>query len=463
MSKKQSAWSWWYLLFLIPFVILLWPPLYNRAEPSFYSIPFFYWFQLLMVFVTAGLLGFVYWATLVPSVPEEETWVRPKPEENNWYRLMTICGADERVNRETWNRAMANFLSAAQISKLIADGRHTPAELIPTPKPQILQQWVKATGKPDGCPIDPDGDDPYGIDLLHIRFPDHFLAAGYIFPFQVNFSGSEFNDSAGFSDGVFFADVFFTSVVFARWAHFEGTRFHGRADFSGAECRYIEASSFAGATFEGETSFERVAFRGEINFNKTSFKDETSFEDASFVFAPKFFEAKLFEGTVWRGVKWPLPSAKYYAGKYLDAYERLKMEMERLKKHEAELDFFALELQCKRTLLGGIAGFPITLYGLFCDYGRSYGRPLAGLVLTVLLGAIVMWACPGQPASFSEIAALALANTFAVLGFRREFFDPEVLKAMTPWLKAAGAAQMTFGMIFLFFFALAIRNRFRMK
>jgi hypothetical protein len=36
------------------------------------------------------------------------------------------------------------------------------------------------------------------------------------------------------------------------------------------------------------------------------------------------------------------------AGPFVDAYERLKLEMDRLKKHEAELDFFALELQSRR-------------------------------------------------------------------------------------------------------------------
>ena len=30
----QTRWSWWYLLFLIQFVAVLWPPFYNKAEPS---------------------------------------------------------------------------------------------------------------------------------------------------------------------------------------------------------------------------------------------------------------------------------------------------------------------------------------------------------------------------------------------------------------------------------------------
>lgn len=58
--KKSSGWSWWYLLFVIQFVLLLWPPLYNRAEPSLIGLPFFYWFQLLFVFVASALNAIVY-------------------------------------------------------------------------------------------------------------------------------------------------------------------------------------------------------------------------------------------------------------------------------------------------------------------------------------------------------------------------------------------------------------------
>ena len=42
-------------LLLIPFVGLLWLPFYNHAEPSLFGFPFFYWYQLAWVPVTAGL------------------------------------------------------------------------------------------------------------------------------------------------------------------------------------------------------------------------------------------------------------------------------------------------------------------------------------------------------------------------------------------------------------------------
>jgi hypothetical protein len=51
----------WYLLLVIPFVALL-CPVYLRQTPALAGIPFFYWYQFLWLFVTAGLTGTVYYA-----------------------------------------------------------------------------------------------------------------------------------------------------------------------------------------------------------------------------------------------------------------------------------------------------------------------------------------------------------------------------------------------------------------
>jgi hypothetical protein len=61
-ETKRGGWSWWYLLFVIQ-LIVLWPPLYNSVEPTWMGIPFFYWFQLVMVLVGALLTAIVYFAT----------------------------------------------------------------------------------------------------------------------------------------------------------------------------------------------------------------------------------------------------------------------------------------------------------------------------------------------------------------------------------------------------------------
>jgi Protein of unknown function (DUF3311) len=52
--------SWILLLLLIPFIVLLYPPFYNFKQPTFIGIPFFYWFQLLWVIITAVITAIVY-------------------------------------------------------------------------------------------------------------------------------------------------------------------------------------------------------------------------------------------------------------------------------------------------------------------------------------------------------------------------------------------------------------------
>ncbi len=46
------------LLLLLPFIGLLWVPFYDMREPALFGFPFFYWYQLAWVPVTA-LIAFV--------------------------------------------------------------------------------------------------------------------------------------------------------------------------------------------------------------------------------------------------------------------------------------------------------------------------------------------------------------------------------------------------------------------
>ena len=41
------------LLLLIPCVVALWAPLYNTTSPALLGLPFFYWFQLLLIPISA--------------------------------------------------------------------------------------------------------------------------------------------------------------------------------------------------------------------------------------------------------------------------------------------------------------------------------------------------------------------------------------------------------------------------
>jgi hypothetical protein len=186
-------------------------------------------------------------------------------------------------------------------------------------------------------------------------------------------------------------------------------------DFSNVE--FGQKAFFEGYLFSN-ASFFQVAFSGEASFGGATFSTETYFE----------------------------------------------CEMDRRKKHEDELDFFALELQSRRVLQKSAfngSGLPIALYGLVSDYGRSYARPLyalfavaaVGMLLLLLSGAVAPWQSPG----------LSIANTLNVFGFRKDFFDAATIEGLPPLLKILAAVQTIFGTILLFLFGLGIRNKFRMK
>jgi hypothetical protein len=51
---------WARLLLLVPFIAVLWVSSYNRIEPSWGGVPFFYWYQLLWIVVGAAIIGVVY-------------------------------------------------------------------------------------------------------------------------------------------------------------------------------------------------------------------------------------------------------------------------------------------------------------------------------------------------------------------------------------------------------------------
>lgn len=61
MSGKRRGWrSWINILLLVPCVAALWVPFYNSIEPRFFGIPWFYFYQLVWIWLGAGLTWIVY-------------------------------------------------------------------------------------------------------------------------------------------------------------------------------------------------------------------------------------------------------------------------------------------------------------------------------------------------------------------------------------------------------------------
>jgi uncharacterized protein YjbI with pentapeptide repeats len=285
-----------------------------------------------------------------------------------------------------------------------------------------------------------------------------------------NFGSTAFSGIAFFGSATFSDLAGFDRATFADRADFHSAAFSGIADFRSAT--FSDSAQFSGATFSGRTDFQWATIGRAAFFVNAEMRSPTSFNEVRFSEPPHFFGAKLHEGTGWHDVRWPkAPKDASAARDYVDAYERLKLEMDRLKKHGDELDFFAREQQSRRVLLGFWKGLPIAVYGFLCDYGRSYVRPLSLIGATVLVGTFFFWAhlvgfwipALADPGHTGQAIGLSFANTLGILGIRKDFVDPALLQGLPGWLKVVSTIQTLLGIVLLFLFGLAIRNRFRMK
>jgi hypothetical protein len=59
-SKRLSAWN---LLLFLPALGLAFPGLYARQTPELFEIPFFYWYQIAWILLSAIITVVVYRAT----------------------------------------------------------------------------------------------------------------------------------------------------------------------------------------------------------------------------------------------------------------------------------------------------------------------------------------------------------------------------------------------------------------
>lgn len=59
-AKDTSAWHW---LLMVPIVLPLWIPFYNRVDPRLSGVPFFYWGQLAFALLSAAVVGIVHLTT----------------------------------------------------------------------------------------------------------------------------------------------------------------------------------------------------------------------------------------------------------------------------------------------------------------------------------------------------------------------------------------------------------------
>jgi hypothetical protein len=409
---------------------------------------------------------------------EEKAKLQPA-NENPWYSIATVYGEPERIekwwkyeyelmqkNRTAWNRWTANALTDEQRAELIAKG-FAANELTPFSEAEyeefLKQCFMRARKSNVTIPKANEM-----IDFNDIVFDRPVYFGGFVFAAHVRFINTEFRDGVGFDNTKFMETVSFGKANFRSTANFGGAVFSGRADFK--EAAYFDLAYFKDTKFHDDVIFERVKFKFHTVFSGTEFNSGV----------PDFRDAELPEATEWHDARWPLPpKSKKAAEQQVSAYERLKAEMERLKKHEDEQKFFAMELRARRALLWfeccdgkrairkrAKSAFGWTLnrgYALFSGYGLSIGRPFFGLIALFVVGVGVSTTTASLvcgPMNLRQAAEFSFTNLFPFLPNKA---GDDIIKHLAIWAKYFGDLQSLLGVILLFLLGLALRNRFRMK
>jgi|HubBroStandDraft_6_1064221.scaffolds.fasta_scaffold1713016_2 hypothetical protein len=59
-SNHRNAWNW---LLIVPALALAFPAIYSRPTPELFGFPFFYWYQIAWILISAMITGIVYFVT----------------------------------------------------------------------------------------------------------------------------------------------------------------------------------------------------------------------------------------------------------------------------------------------------------------------------------------------------------------------------------------------------------------
>ncbi len=314
------------------------------------------------------------------------------------------------------------------------------------------------------------------------------------------FSGFASFQRATFSDG----PARFQNANFHHIAHFGGASFGKEgADFSTTkfsryatfdEAHFVGYVNFQRAEFIGEAAFTSTEWHGIVAFNDARFSTIAVFKDSTFESVPTFHGATLHEDTTFEGVTWPeRPHDRQSPYDAARAWARLRVEMNRLHKHEDELVFFTRELNARAYDTRNEPSAKRLLYRIYLALGagRSVAKPLGwllglnavlflpiywfatsairGRTLSIwdILADIVSFNIPGDVVSFTLGQALPFiggSNPERVDLYRRLFAGADTAGIDVPlWLEFVGTFQQLVGVVLLFLVGLALRNRFRMK
>jgi len=185
---------------------------------------------------------------------------------------------------------------------------------------------------------------------------------GFIFPGEVDFSGSILSSGPKFAGCIFQGPAFFRLVKFKFRPDFRCAIFQNTADFHGAS--FIHGPvCFSGSQFLGKFSISvdlngrgdkiipEIIFRGckfynEAKFSNRIFGDVTNFQSAKFHGLPIFHGASLHQGTIFGDIDNSFTD--FLSSGAEQSYRTLKLAMGEQQARTEEAAFAALELKARR-------------------------------------------------------------------------------------------------------------------
>jgi Pentapeptide repeats (9 copies) len=448
--------------------------------------------------------------------------------DNRWYCLATLYGEqpvdtfdDELASKNclAWNRWIATALSDEERASLVRNG-FPESELAPfssQEKSAFYRAFAARTGRDNELPPEPTG--THDFNATH--FDRYANFTGFLFWRDAAFRSATFSNGAEFKSATFNGPAEFFSASFSDDADFGSAIFSDRAQFNKATFDRAHFSSatfsrdswfklatfsnadFSSAKFFGDTAFDVSTFSGAdfssakffgnaeflavtffaVDFSSATFSSDLCFINTKFnavtTFAKSTFAASVpdFRGTImheateWHGSIWPEPPHDIESAQaQVYAYERLKLEMERLKKHEDEQFFFRKELRSRRVLTRPLSGkWSLNfLYQISSSYGLSVALPVIWLLALFVLGGATFYfvhaTTPDATAlTIQHAAALSFGNIFPFVPSSHDFLSETPFSGWFRIEKAVGVGQTLIGTPLLFLLGLALRNRFRMK
>lgn len=396
----------------------------------------------------------------------------------------------EPVDRNDWEHRKTGYIQAKQLRTLLDEWN---AENIRRSKSKDMYKasnplefmlpgmrciGIDLSGYTFSGPVDFESSTIIGGTFESAIFCDHASFESVTFSHCPNFNSTAFKGGVDFDAATFEGTALFVSTAFSSRTSFNTATFCDDAyfldaTFNGSSAKFVSTIfngivNFKSATFSADAIFDTTNFYKKAVFINAQFDSSTVFSNSLFKAAPEFHDAKLHQGSDFRGTTFKDKTSRGAPS----AYRTLKLAMGNVQSRKEEMDFYALEQESIRKQPDTPLSDNIfsTLYLLFSDYGRSFVRPLAWLL------GIIAWFIP-----FYGVLLLIFAKPVEQYPFIIQFAIEQVIRPFNIWttkgaekitaladgytllFQCIASVQSLLSISLITLFLLAVRRRFKLS